>query len=169
MPKFTYCTNLDERGRECMREVQEGAPLSLCQTHLLLAAQFVREMGGKAAAKVLGHATGRAIIKAARVQVVYYLRRDGMVKIGTTSNLKVRLATIPHDELLAIEPGGTGVERTRHAEFGAHRSDGEWFRSNMEVMAHVVKVRELHGPPIKAWNRWNRELATRGQSGVLAF
>jgi len=127
----------------------------------LLAAQFVREMGGTVGSKVLGHARGRAIIKAARVEVVYYLRRDGMVKIGTTSNLKVRLATIPHHELLAVEPGGIGLERSRHAEFSAHRADGEWFRASMEVMAHVVQIRKTHGAPIAAWNRWNRELVTR--------
>ena len=37
-----------------------------------------------------------------RVDVVYYLRFDDRVKIGTTANLPQRLAAIRHDEFLAL-------------------------------------------------------------------
>lgn len=73
--------------------------------------------------------------------LVYYLRFGPFVKIGTTTNLHQRMQAIPHDELLATEPGGRDVERQRHAEFRALRHTGEWFHYRDALRAHVETVR----------------------------
>lgn len=53
--------------------------------------------------------------------VVYYIRRDGLIKIGWTGNLKSRMRKLRPDELLAVEPGCLHLETGRHHQFGAHR------------------------------------------------
>jgi hypothetical protein len=76
-------------------------------------------------------------------EVVYYLRFGDRVKIGTTTSLTTRLADIPHDEVLATEPGGHQLERQRHRQFehlqirmGTHR---EWFRLTPELAEHIAE------------------------------
>lgn len=59
--------------------------------------------------------------------VVYYIQFGDRIKIGTTTDLGKRLGALPHDCLLATEPGGPLVERQRHEQFGALRIKGEWF------------------------------------------
>ncbi|MGO2747935.1 hypothetical protein [Microbacterium sp.] len=56
-----------------------------------------------------------------RVDVVYYLRFDRRVKIGTSRQPRRRLARIRHDEILAFEPGDRTVEQRRHHEFATAR------------------------------------------------
>lgn len=73
--------------------------------------------------------------------VVYYVLFGDRIKIGTTTNLTRRLQDLPHDELLATEPGGTGVERQRHAQFGVYRVTGEWFEMGDELVDHVNELR----------------------------
>ncbi len=85
-----------------------------------------------------------------RVDVVYYLRWDDRVKIGTTSDPRRRLQAIWHQELLAFEPGGRTVEQRRHRQFAAFREGGEWFRYSPELHAHVTAVRGGLDP----WRRY---------------
>lgn len=61
-------------------------------------------------------------------EVVYYIRFGDRVKIGTTTHLRNRLSAIPHDEVMAVEAGGRGVEQARHRQFAKLRITGEWFR-----------------------------------------
>jgi hypothetical protein len=75
---------------------------------------------------------------------VYYIRFGDRVKIGTTKNLSKRLKAIPHDEVMATEPGGLYVEQQRHKQFahlqistGSHR---EWFTLTPELLAHINAV-----------------------------
>lgn len=82
---------------------------------------------------------------AAECEMVYYIRFGDRVKIGTTKNLRQRLTVIPHDEVMATEPGGPHVERQRHKQFahlrvhkGAHR---EWFTLKPELADHIAAVR----------------------------
>lgn len=49
--------------------------------------------------------------------VVYYLRFGDRIKIGTTTNLRTRLISVPCDEVLAVEPGSYALERERHEQF----------------------------------------------------
>lgn len=72
--------------------------------------------------------------------VVYYLRFGDRVKIGTTTNLRVRLADLPHDELLATEPGSFDVEKQRHRQFAAYRVNGEWFHHCPAIAEHIATL-----------------------------
>lgn len=74
-------------------------------------------------------------------EVVYYMRVGNRVKIGTSANLDLRLKTINPEELMATEPGGTGHERHRHAQFQALRTHGEWFRLEGALAEHIEKLR----------------------------
>jgi Meiotically Up-regulated Gene 113 (MUG113) protein len=74
-------------------------------------------------------------------QVIYYIRFCCRVKIGTTMNLDQRLAAIPHDELLATEPGDRHMERQRHYQFAASRTVGEWFDMTPELFRHLLDLR----------------------------
>lgn len=77
--------------------------------------------------------------------VVYYVQFGDRVKIGTTRNLAQRLAALPHDRLLATEPGGRDLEQSRHRQLRASRVAGqrEWFHMTDEVLAHIGSLK--HG------------------------
>ena len=76
-----------------------------------------------------------------RVDVVYYLRRDGSVKIGTTYSPRSRFSAIPHDEVLAFERGDRRLEQLRHQEFADDRlGTSEWFELTPRLRAHVATL-----------------------------
>jgi len=88
-------------------------------------------------------AAGRARREAQRAAedakcLVYYVRFGDRVKIGTTANLKGRLHSLPHDEVLATEPGSYPIERARHAAFADLRVTGEWFRYEEPLVSHIA-------------------------------
>jgi len=74
-------------------------------------------------------------------QVVYYIRFGDRVKIGSTGNLARRLKDLPHDELLATEPGTTVTEFARHAQFDELRITGEWFQYVEPLTDHIDGLR----------------------------
>lgn len=88
-----------------------------------------------------------------RVEVVYYLRFQERVKIGTTANPRQRLSVVWHDELLAFERGGRDVERARHIEFAHLREGGEWFRADTDLLAHA-RALSAGADPWHAYARW---------------
>ena len=69
---------------------------------------------------------------------VYYIRFSDRVKIGYTTNLRQRLNGLPHDEVLATEPGTIQDERARHAAFADLRVTGEWFRYEEPLVSHIA-------------------------------
>jgi hypothetical protein len=81
--------------------------------------------------------------------VVYYIRRGAMVKIGTTVNMRARMAALLPEEILATEPGGYDLEAKRHREFRQFAVPGqrEWFYAGKPLQDHVSTLRALHGPP----------------------
>ncbi|WP_319034971.1 GIY-YIG nuclease family protein [Microbacterium sp. LRZ72] len=89
------------------------------------------------------------------IEVVYYLRYDNRIKIGTTTNPRHRLATLWHDELLAFERGGRNVEQHRHDQFSHLREGGEWFTATPELLAHTLEVAAGRDP----WNTYLRWLS----------
>jgi hypothetical protein len=99
-----------------------------------------------------------------RVDVVYYLRFDDRVKIGTTANPRQRLGAIWHDELLAFERGDRTLERRRHEQFAADRfARTEWFRLTPRVRDHIDTVGAGVDDPWSLYARWTSEaLALRG-------
>lgn len=95
-----------------------------------------------------------------RVDVVYYIRFDRRVKIGTSRRPRQRLASIRHEELLAFERGGRAVEQQRHRDFAGIREGGEWFTFTDELRIHVAALRR-EGEPWRLYWRWLSE-ALRG-------
>lgn len=145
-------------GHDCTRPVPDDAPMALCALHMALAAQWLAEHDLELARKVLGIAQhGPRLPIRNPGQVVYYLRFGDRIKIGTTTDLPQRLQALPHDELLAIEPGGMTLERTRHLQFADLRVTREWFEAAPVLFSHAHELREKHGRPLSAWERWRSD------------
>ncbi|MEJ3406063.1 GIY-YIG nuclease family protein [Rathayibacter sp. YIM 133350] len=98
------------------------------------------------------------------VDVVYYIRFGALIKIGTSANPRRRIASLPHDEVLAFERGGRLLEQRRHRQFAeAQVNGGEWFRVNDALLAHLRDVGAGVEDPWHRYAFWvSRELAVRG-------
>lgn len=98
-----------------------------------------------------------------RLDVVYYLRYDDRVKIGTTSNPRQRFSAIWHDDLLALERGDRRLEQHRHAQFEVDRlGRSEWFALSEALHAHITRVAGGVNP-WDAYARWFSEALSQGQ------
>ncbi len=174
----------------CPREVNPEAPIDLCELHLAVAAEWAQHAGGltdllpspcRLCASRLGvkypsgwlcavceWRVGEVLddeLPPPRVDVVYYLRYEDRVKIGTTTNPRQRLGRIWHDELLGFERGGRGLEQRRHAQFAAERftTGSEWFRLSPDLLDHLAVVRAGVDDPWEVYARWVSEaVALRG-------
>jgi len=172
---------------ECGASVSPDAPLALCARHLLVAHDWVvRDYGVTDALPSPCLACGSRLgvryesgwlcalcewrhgevpdgeLAPPRVDVVYYLRFDDRIKIGTSGNPRQRLAALRHDELLALEPGDRRLEQRRHEQFAAERFDRtEWFRASPRLLDHVaVLSRGVEDP-------WDRYALWRSQAIAL--
>jgi hypothetical protein len=88
------------------------------------------------------------------VEVVYYLRWEDRIKIGTSRDPKGRLAAIRHQELLAFERGGRALEQARHREFADLRLGGEWFAADRVLLAHIAALNRGVADPWHQYARW---------------
>lgn len=81
--------------------------------------------------------------------IVYYMRINGQIKIGYTTNLPQRSRNYPPGtELLAVEPGTSYTERDRHQQFHRDRVRGrEWFNPSESVMAHINELASQYPVP----------------------
>jgi hypothetical protein len=100
-------------------------------------------------------AMARARMAAEARSIVYYLRRrDGLIKIGTTTDYPVRLRNLraEHGELkLLLAYAGTRAQETEaHKLFAADRAEGEWFRPSLTLLRFIQGQRRI------ARNRGNR-------------
>ncbi|MDF1480124.1 GIY-YIG nuclease family protein [Leifsonia sp. H3M29-4] len=163
-----------------------GAPIELCTEHLLAAHDWVAGRVGitdvlpspcLACGSRLGvrypsgwlcaHCEWRVGAMPApempppRVDVVYYLRFRGRIKIGTSANPRRRIAALPHDEVVGFERGGRELEHRRHQQFAASRMPrSEWFRATDELEAHLAVIGA--DEPWTRYERWlSQELALR--------
>lgn len=173
----------------CPRPAEPGAPLELCTRHLLEAHDWVARGVGvtdllPGPCLVCGspdgveYPSGRVCavcewrvgdvpdltVADPRIDVVYYLRYRDQIKIGTSANPRMRVASLPHDEVLAFELGDRLVERRRHEQFAAHRFAGtEWFAVHDALLAHVTELRLGVRDPWAQYDRWvSRRLAAQG-------
>jgi hypothetical protein len=170
--------------------VPSEAPLELCELHLTLAADWVQRSEGitdvlPTACRACGSRLGVRYpsgwicavcewrvgdvvddeLPPPRVDVVYYLRFEDRVKIGTSVNPRQRLARIWHEELLAFERGGRALEQRRHVQFAADRytSSSEWFRLSPAILEHLAVVTAGGEDPWELHARWVSEaVALRG-------
>lgn len=87
--------------------------------------------------------------------VVYYMAMGDLVKIGTSTNIAIRLETLRPESLLAVEMGGRLIEAERHRQFAADRNHGEWFRVTPALADHMARARAefegLVGLTLDSW------------------
>jgi hypothetical protein len=168
-------------GGACHGPVPPDAPLDLCELHLAAAADWVQRSHGVAdvlpsPCLLCGSRLGTRYpsgwlcavcewrvgdvpddeLPPPRVDVVYYLRYEGRVKIGTSSNPRQRLARIWHQEVLAFEQGGRRLEQRRHTQFAADRytTSSEWFRLSPAIRDHLAVVSAGGEDPWELHARW---------------
>lgn len=97
-----------------------------------------------------------------RVDVVYYVRYEDRVKIGTTAQPRRRLRVLWHDELLAFERGDRTLERRRHEQFAQDRfARTEWFRCSDALAAHIADLSAGVDDPWLQFARWTSEAVAR--------
>lgn len=172
-------------GLPCPEAVDADAPLNLCQRHLQLAHDWVAGVNGVtdllpmpclACGSRLGVRypsgwlcavcewrvgdlpDGETVVP--RVDVVYYLRFQDRIKIGTSANPRQRLAGIRHDELLAFERGNRLTEQRRHGQFAAHRlGSSEWFHAADEILVHIDVLRAGIDDPWMQYALWRSQAA----------
>jgi len=163
--------------------VPPDAPVALCEHHLAAAAEWSARVYGAVdvlpdACRLCGSRLGVRYpsgwicavcewrvgevddgeLPPARVDVVYYLRVDDRVKIGTTAQPRRRFAAIWHDEVLAFERGDRMLEHRRHVQFAADRFPGtEWFRLTDALRAHIALVSAGVDDPWDRLARWVSE------------
>lgn len=95
-------------------------------------------------------------LRAQGSSVIYYLIHGGRIKIGTSVKWKQRLEAVPHDKLLALEPGDATLERHRHTMFMDERvGTTEWFEESNRIWDHIIKVSEKHSQFTKLVDRYN--------------
>jgi len=171
----------------CPAPVEEDAPLDLCGWHFSVAAEWagkgdgvtdvlpapcalcgsrlgVRWSAGWLCAVCewrVGDAVDGELVPP-RVDVVYHLRFEDRVKIGTTAQPRRRLQTLWHDQLLAFERGDRLVERRRHTQFAADRfGRTEWFRLSDALASHIEGLRAGVDDPWDQFARWTSEAIAR--------
>jgi len=90
----------------------------------------------------------KVIATAAAESVVYVVKRprERMVKIGFSTNLASRMATLQTAAgaqlvLLAAAAGTREDEKALHKRFAEHRASGEWFRYHREIERWVAEVK----------------------------
>ena len=95
-------------------------------------------------------ARARARRESERGRLVYYVQRTDMaIKIGTTWNMRDRLATFRNATpvvLLAVHTGGQPAEAALHRKFASERLDGEWFTPSPRLLEHIAAVNAVRPP-----------------------
>ena len=178
------CVLRREDGRPCGGAVG-GAPVPVCRAHAAVIGEWVAAEYGvtdvlpgacRACGSRLGVRYPSAWVCAAcewrvgdvlddglpppRVDIVYYLRFEDRIKIGTTANPRQRLSRLWHDEVLAFEKGDRLVEHRRHQEFAASRlGRSEWFAASQDLEEHVRDLAAGVEDPWARYARWLGEAA----------
>jgi hypothetical protein len=87
---------------------------------------------------------------------VYFLAAEGssLIKIGVANCAYARIkalgktSPVPLTLLGCIATDRTGsLEKDLHARFSAHRSHGEWFRAEPEILSFIAEHTTLPRPP----------------------
>ncbi|WP_328339509.1 GIY-YIG nuclease family protein [Micromonospora sp. NBC_00421] len=161
--KVPRCSVVHESSRECNRFAVPGIPFRICREHAHEAYLHWKDHHPEAPrveVVIQGPeciSRGECISKIEKRQLVprietrqpyvYYIRFGDRIKIGYSRNLSGRLANLPHDEVMAIEPGPIELEQMRHRQFAVHRitSRGEWFHMHPDLLAHIEMLVQHFG------------------------
>ncbi|MEU0752016.1 GIY-YIG nuclease family protein [Streptomyces albogriseolus] len=159
------CVASDE-GRPCNRESVMTRPVALCEVHrievaLTVVPALLRDQLVAAQTTATTPAPRMDLIATARAakldalldgvhdSVVYFLANGGRVKIGYTTNLRSRLASLAlrSDAVLLVLHGGPELERALHARFSAYRNDStEWFELSPEIFKYIAAPHPAANP-----------------------
>ena len=169
MQQTNLCTAQNRQGKDCMAQVPEGAPLSMCMKHIMIIGRFWDENKTQIAGSMWGSRNDGATFWEAEVgrkpvghvkprhDVVYYIIHGNRIKIGTSGNWKARISGLPHDRILALEPGHMTTEHIRHQQFAATRVNRtEWFEESEELWAHILELNDKHPEYEQAIIKHNR-------------
>jgi len=88
--------------------------------------------------------------------VIYFIRRAGVVKIGTTRNLRQRFLGFGEFEFLGAMPGGFGTEFRIHKRFEhlAIPKGRELFMASPDLLAFIDEHRTIDALPAQPpWRR----------------
>lgn len=109
---------------DCPRMADTEPPVLLCADHRdLLVAQVTRKR------------------PSVHDPVVYFIRNGDRVKIGWTTNMKARVASLslPSDSVLLTIPGGPREELILHQRFARDRiGRSEWFTASPEIEEYIA-------------------------------
>ena len=174
----TICTAQYASGNFCQSQSIEDAPFPICVHH---AAKLMAFLNGvvptentdrlvTAVRDLDWHPTTPRKSATAGRGVVYYLRVGAHIKIGFTSDLRMRMHRYPPDSvLLACEPGDLALEKQRHQQFRPLlREAKEWFAPAKVLIDHIDAVSERHPlaqflpakrSPTPAVDKYGREIA----------
>lgn len=83
------------------------------------------------------------------VSSVYFIRLGSRVKIGFSTNVRSRLADLPHEQVLGVIPGTFADENRLHKQFAHLRTTGEWFRAEPELLEFIAKNAKPYVPPTR--------------------
>lgn len=145
MTHFTSCGALLADGRDCHASPVPDAPVNLCLRHLKEAADYFHAMTSdpeRVAAAWSQVAEERASAPEKR-SIVYFVRFGDRVKIGTTTNPRIRFGALPFDEILATFPGDRSTEQLLHRRFASLRltKTGEWFRDDPQIRDFITRAK----------------------------
>ena len=74
--------------------------------------------------------------------LVYFVRIGDMIKIGYTTNLRLRVhgLSVTMNQVVATEPGTEEREAELHRRFAHLREFGEWFRAGPDLLKYIAGV-----------------------------
>jgi hypothetical protein len=107
---------------ECRRRSVTESPVLLCADHRDL---LVNQVTGKR--------------RGVHSPVVYFARNGSRIKIGWTTNLKGRMASLslPISAVAITLPGGPELETDLHGQFCDSHIEGEWFELTPDLEAFI--------------------------------
>lgn len=140
----------------------QWARISMPDAYREVFIRAIRDAGLVADAQHVTRDTFEQAKRLRHASVVYFVERQGYIKIGTTSSLKQRLPSLASGSclmpdgvaagpvtLLATTLGDREVEAAYHLRFRHQRVRGEWFRPNRALRSLIDDLQraERNGRP----------------------
>lgn len=145
---------------DCRMLATTKEPLRFCPEHQEPAASLLAHTAGAAKVRELedglglspstwtrryGYAVTPVPTNQHHAPLVYFARRDRLIKIGWTSQLHKRMKAM-QTTALATEPGDVVLERQLHRRFAHLLAQGrEWFHPKPELIAYINDLRRASG------------------------
>ena len=70
---------------------------------------------------------------------VYFAERDGLIKIGTSTQVDIRCKTLKA-RLLGVVPGSYAKEAEMHKRFALDHMHGEWYSDSTPIREFVATL-----------------------------